>query len=181
MPDLAARPRDGHSYRARNRKTRRQHSQGRGIDHNDPPRRKGRGPHNRKAKPHQQGNKIHGAPNEKGSPKRRPPSRNPQGLGVNAVFQRLGDGELDLLVSSLGHAFAGGGVANLTLGACAARHFAKARQGDCAASGHFARHNSRDRIQRCCCGLFVRAHGFCQSGDQLGLCHRFVHGTVPLV
>ena len=30
-------------------------------------------------------------------------------------------------------------------------------------------------------GLFVSAHGFCQSGDQLGLCHRFVHGTVPLV
>ena len=129
---------------------------------------------------------VRSSANEKGRPEGDPftTSRSAQGRDqpLTMSFSALAMANFTCLVGGLGHRLAGGGVADLTLGAGAAGDLAQARQGDGAASGDFFRHDGRDGVQRCAGGLLVAAHRIGNGGHELGLGHRFVgHGSIPCV
>ena len=97
---------------------------------------------------------------------------------VHAVFQRLGDGHLDDLVGVLLHLLAGGGVAHHARGTLAAVDLADTRQGHGTAGTHFTGDDRNNGVQCAACGFLVCAHFIGQSGNKLGLGHRFCHFLV---
>ena len=93
--------------------------------------------------------------------------------------QSLRNGHLDHLVGLFLDLLAGGGVAHHALGALTAVDLADARQGHCAAFGHFLGDDSNHGVQRGGGGLLVFAHFLGQCGHELGLRHRLCHSRSP--